>query len=63
LHIGPLNPLHRDTDQDAEDDFCRALVRLDATWWTSEARHSSIRKIKVTDDEVFEAAEANMSWN
>ncbi|KAH7070125.1 hypothetical protein FB567DRAFT_539934 [Paraphoma chrysanthemicola] len=56
LHLDPLNPpLRRVADQDAEDAFCRALLRLGATWWDSEARRAFVRKLENSDEEAFDA--------
>lgn len=60
LHLNPLDPpLRRDADQDAEDTFCKVLLRLGATWWDSEARHNFIRKLEDVDDEALDAVEAD----
>jgi hypothetical protein len=60
LGLDPLNPpLRRSADQDAEDAFCKALLRLGATWWDSESRRSFVRKLKAADEEAFDAVEAD----
>jgi hypothetical protein len=54
LRLNPLDPpLRRSADHDAEDDFCRALLRLGATWWNSEARHAFVSKLEYADEEAF----------
>jgi hypothetical protein len=60
LHLDLLDPpLRRNADQDAEDAFCRALLRLGATWWDSEARRTFIRKLENGDEEAFDALDAD----
>ncbi|CAO2657864.1 Nn.00g071240.m01.CDS01 [Neocucurbitaria sp. VM-36] len=60
LHLDPLDPpLRRCADQDAEDVFCQALLRLGATWWDSEARRAFVGKLESFDDEALDAVEAD----
>ncbi len=60
LHLDALDPpLRRDPDQTAEDTFCRALLRLGATWWDSEARRDFVGKLERFDEEALDAAEAD----
>lgn len=60
LGLDPLDPpLRRNADQDAEDAFCQALLRLGATWWDSEDRCTFIRKLENADEEAFDAVEAD----
>lgn len=59
-NLDPLDPpLRRDKDQDLEDAFCRALLRLGATWWDSEARRRFVRNLEYGDEEAFEEVEAD----
>jgi hypothetical protein len=56
LGLDPLDPpLRRDADQDAEDAFCQALLRLGATWWDSQARYTFVWKLEGADEEAFAA--------
>jgi hypothetical protein len=60
LRLNPLDPpLRRSADQDAEDDFCRALLRLGATWWDSEARRAFVSKLEYADEEAFDTVNAD----
>ncbi|KAF2032380.1 hypothetical protein EK21DRAFT_41041, partial [Setomelanomma holmii] len=60
LHLDPLDPpLRCNAHQDAEDAFCRALLRLGATWWDSEARRTFVSKLENGDEEAFNAIDAN----
>ena len=60
LQLDPLDPpLRRNADQDAEDAFCRALLRLGATWWNSESRRRFVWQLEGADEEAFEAVEAD----
>lgn len=62
LHLDPLDPpLRRDPDQDAEDAFCRSLLRLGATWWDSKARHDFVGAIEDGVEEAHEALDADES--
>jgi hypothetical protein len=58
--LDPLDPpLRRSADQDAEDAFCQALLRLGATWWDSEARRTFVWKLEGADEEALDAVEAD----
>ncbi|KAH8714848.1 hypothetical protein GQ44DRAFT_596691, partial [Phaeosphaeriaceae sp. PMI808] len=60
LQLDPLDPpLRRDANQDAEDAFCQALLRLGATWWDSESRRRFVRNLEDPDEEAMEAVEAD----
>jgi hypothetical protein len=60
LDLDPLDPpLRRNADQAAEDAFCRALLRLGAIWWDSEARRTFVRNLEYGDEEAFNAIDAN----
>lgn len=62
LHLDPLNPpLRRNADQEAEDGLCRALLRLGATWWDSEARRTLVRDLEHGDEETHQAVDADES--
>ncbi|KAJ9651468.1 hypothetical protein H2198_009262 [Neophaeococcomyces mojaviensis] len=60
LHLDALDPpLRRDPDQNAEDAFCKALLRLGATWWDSQARRKFVGKLEDGHEEAIDAVEAN----
>jgi hypothetical protein len=60
LHLDHLDPpLRRDSDQDAEDAFCQALLRLGATWWDSESRRAFVGKLESYDEDALDAVEAD----
>jgi hypothetical protein len=60
LGLNPLDPpLRRNPDQDAEDAFCRGLLRLGATWWDSDARRNFVMNLENGYDEALDAVEAN----
>lgn len=62
LHLNPLDPpLRRDPEQGAEDEFCRGLLRLGATWWDSEARRDFVKKLEHGHEEAIEAVYADES--
>ncbi|KAI9753926.1 MAG: hypothetical protein M4579_004947 [Chaenotheca gracillima] len=59
LGLDPLDPpLQRDEDQEAEDAFCRGLLRLGATWWDSKERRLLVWKVAHDDEEACDAVEA-----
>ncbi|ORY19519.1 hypothetical protein BCR34DRAFT_132914 [Clohesyomyces aquaticus] len=60
LRLDPLDPpLGRAADQDPEDAFCKALLRLGATWWDSEARRRFVEKLEDGDEEAWSAFDAD----
>lgn len=60
LRLDPLDPpLRRDANQNTEDAFCQALLRLGAIWWDSDARRDFVRKLENGDEEAFEALDAD----
>ncbi|KAF2187304.1 hypothetical protein K469DRAFT_704996 [Zopfia rhizophila CBS 207.26] len=51
-------PTCRDSDQDAEDDFCKRLLLLGAKWFDSEERYRFVASVAEDDDRAILALEA-----
>ncbi|EGP84674.1 unnamed protein product [Zymoseptoria tritici ST99CH_1A5] len=54
-------PLRRDPDQEAEDEFCRGLLRLGATWWASDRRRNFVHRLESQFEDAIEACQADES--
>ncbi|KJX96488.1 hypothetical protein TI39_contig622g00008 [Zymoseptoria brevis] len=58
-HIDP--PLRRDPDQEAEEEFCRGLLRLGATWWSSDNRRNFVHRLESQCEDAIKAFQADES--